>query len=209
MHSESDFRTHPSLLGRLGNDPDDANAWSEFVDRYGELLHRWCREWKLQDADAQDVTQNILVRIARQIPKFRYDPTRRFRGWLRTVARAAWCDWLEEQQRLDKGTGDSVVLQTLHHAEAREDLLKRLDDEFDCELLELASARVRLRVDPKTWEAFRLQAFEGLSGAETAERLSIKVGLAFVAKGRVQKMLQETVEELGGDPVPDAGAGVA
>jgi RNA polymerase sigma factor (sigma-70 family) len=201
MHSESGFRTHPSLLGRLGNDPNDFDAWSEFVGRYGGLLYHWCREWKLQGADAEDVTQNILLRIARQLPKFQYDAKRSFRGWLRTVARAAWCDWLDEQQRPDKATGGSAVLRFLNLAEAREDLLKRLDDEFDRELLDLASERVRLRVEPTTWEAFRLQAFEGLSGAQTAKRLAINVGSAFVAKSRVHKMLQEIVRDLAGEPV--------
>jgi RNA polymerase sigma factor (sigma-70 family) len=201
MHSEKGFRTHPSLLGRLGNDPADSEAWGEFVRRYGRLLHHWCREWNLHGPDAEDVTQNILLRISRQIPKFEYDPNRSFRGWLRTIARAAWCDWLDEQRRPDKGTGDSAVMRFLNLAEAREDLLKRLDDEFDRELLDLASEQVRLRVEPVTWEAFRLQAFEGVSGAETAKRLAINVGSAFVAKSRVHKMLQEIVQELGGETV--------
>jgi RNA polymerase sigma factor (sigma-70 family) len=204
MQSSSGFRTHPSLLGRLGDDPYDAAAWSEFVRRYGGLLYHWCREWRLQPADAEDVTQNILIRIARQIAGFRYDPARRFRSWLRTVAYGAWCDWLDEKYRPDRATGDSSVLQFLHLVEAREDLLKRLDEEFDRELVEIASERIRLRVQPTTWEAFRLQAFEGLSGAETAERLSINVGAAFVARSRVHKMMQEAVRELSGDPAEDS-----
>jgi RNA polymerase sigma-70 factor (ECF subfamily) len=204
MQPPSGFRTHPSLLGRLGDDPNDAAAWSEFVRRYGGLLYHWCREWRLQPADAEDVTQNILMRIARQIAGFRYDPSRRFRSWLRTVAYGAWCDWLEEKYRPDRGTGDSSVLKFLQLVEAREDLLKRLDEEFDRELLEIASEQVRLRIQPATWEAFRLQAFEGLSGAETAKRLSINVGTAFVARSRVHKMLQETLRELKGDAAEDS-----
>ena len=44
----------------------DAAAWGEFVRRYGGLIYRWCRQRRLQDADAQDVTQTILLRVARQ-----------------------------------------------------------------------------------------------------------------------------------------------
>ena len=200
MSDQSDFRTNPSLLGRLGHDPCNAAAWTEFVRRYGGLVFRWCRTWGLQDADAQDVTQNILLRVVRQMQTFRYDPLRSFRGWLRTVAHGAWCDWLGEQNRPDRGSGDSAALNRLSLVEARDDLLRRLETEYDCELLELATAQVRLRVAPDSWEAFRLQSLEGLSGAETAERLSMKVGAVFVAKSRVHKMLQETIRKLEGAP---------
>jgi len=202
MTEASDLRTSASLLGRLGADPHNAAAWEEFVRRYGGEIRRWCRHWKLQDADAEDVSQNVLLRVARQMQRFRYDPGQSFRGWLKTVARAAWCDWLDAQKQQNQGSGDTHVLQTLATVEAREDLVRKLEEEYDLELLEAATARVRLRVEPQTWEAFRLQAFEGLSGAETAQRLGMKVGLAFVAKGRVQKMLQDLIRELdAGEPV--------
>ena len=198
MNEASEYRTNPSLLGRLGTDPSNATAWTEFVRRYGGLIYRWCRVWDLQDADAQDVTQNILLRVARQMRTFRYDPKRRFRGWLRAVAHGAWCDWLTEQNRPDHATGDSAALHRLSAIAARDDLLHRLEAEYDCELLEFASAQVRLRVTPQSWEAFRLQAIEGLSGAETADRLAMNVGAVFVAKSRVHKLLQQAIRELEG-----------
>jgi RNA polymerase sigma-70 factor (ECF subfamily) len=71
-----------------------------------------------------------------------------------------------------------------------------LEEEFDCELLEAASTRVRLRVQPRTREAFRLLALEGRSGAETAQQLGMKVATVFVARSKVQKMLQEEMQRL-------------
>jgi RNA polymerase sigma-70 factor (ECF subfamily) len=127
---------------------------------------------------------------------FRYDPARSFRAWLKTVARGAWCDWLETQKRPGQGSGDSQMLEVLTRVEARDDLVRQLEAEYDRELFEAAAVRVRLRVEPHTWEAFRLQALEGLSGAEAAARLGMKVGAAFVAKSKVQKMLQEEVRKL-------------
>ena len=59
-------------------------------------------------------------------------------------------------------------------------------------------ARVRLRVAPQTWEAFRLTALEGLSGAEAAQRIPMQVAQVFVAKRRVQKMLSSEVAKLEG-----------
>ena len=71
--------------------------------------------------------------------------------------------------------------------------MPRLEEEFDRELLDEAMARVRLRVAPQTWEAFRLTALEGLSGADAAERIPMAVAQVFVAKRRVQKMIQEEI----------------
>jgi RNA polymerase sigma-70 factor (ECF subfamily) len=92
----------------------------------------------------------------------------------------------------------AAFLQTV---KAREDLVQHLNEAFDCELLEQAKVRVRLRVAPHTWEAFRLTALEGLSGAAAAERLHMKVANVFVAKSEVQKMLGDEVRKLEGpDP---------
>jgi len=71
-----------------------------------------------------------------------------------------------------------------------------MEEQFDCELLEEATARVRLRVQPHTWEAFRLLAYEGLTGAEVATRLNMKVGAVFVARSKVQRMLREELSRL-------------
>ena len=81
-------------------------------------------------------------------------------------------------------------------------MVRQLEDEFDREVLEEAVARVRTRVTPKTWRVFELTAHEGRSGAETAEELGMSVAAVFVAKGRVQKLLQEEVRRLEG-PEPD------
>jgi RNA polymerase sigma factor (sigma-70 family) len=198
MGSSSDSRTSPSLLGRLCRDPTDQAAWAEFVDRYGRKIYGWSRQWNLQDADAQDVTQAVLVRLAQRMPTFAYDRNRSFRGWLRTLTQHALCDFLKSRARAAREGGGQLeaVLESL---EARETLLAALEEEFDQELLDQATARVRLRVEPRTWEAFHLTAVEGLPGAEAGQRLQMRVAAVFKAKSRVQKLLQEAIAELEGD----------
>jgi RNA polymerase sigma-70 factor (ECF subfamily) len=80
MGSRFDSRTSESLLGRLHRNPGDPESWNEFVRRYGRRIYSWCRGWSLQDADAEDVTQNVLIEIARQMGTFTYDRTRSFRA---------------------------------------------------------------------------------------------------------------------------------
>jgi RNA polymerase sigma-70 factor (ECF subfamily) len=200
MDRAVDSRTSASLLSRLNQNPNDPTAWDDFVRRYGRKIHAWCRRWNLQDADAEDVTQNVLLTIARKMRTFTYDPTRSFRGWLRTLAHAAWCDWLEGRRRATPGPGEVRGIEQLETVEARDELVARLEEEYERELLDEAMARVRLRVEKRTWEAFHLLAFEDLSGAEAAERLDMKVPAVFVAKGRVQKMIQEEIRKLEGPP---------
>jgi len=199
MGEAASMKTSPTLLGRLRHDPLDQDAWEQFVGRYGRTIYRWCRTWGLQEADAEDVTQNVLTELARQMRTFAYRPEGSFRAWLKTVAHRAWCDFLGSRQRALRGTGDSVVLNMLQSVESRRDLLQHLDNEYDRELLEQAIARVRLRVQPRTWDAFRMTAIEDMSAADVAGRLGMKPGAIYVARSKVQKMIQEEMAELDQD----------
>lgn len=203
MTSGFDSGTWHTLLGRLQRDPTNPQAWASFVDHYGPRIYRWCRRWGLQEADAQDVTQDVLLRLATRLRDFAYDPRRSFRGWLRTLTHNAWHDHLENRRRPGQGSGDSQVQQQLYSAEAREDLLRQLDEEFDRELLEEAMHRVQVRVEARTWNAFRLLAIEGRTGAEVAGQLEMKVATVFVARSKVQRMLREEVRRLEASASPD------
>ena len=196
MAEPANLTTSPTLLGRLASSPTDQGAWGEFVDRYGPQILGWCQRWGLQPADAQDVAQQVLLELARQMSGFRYDPQGSFRGWLKTVAYRAWCKFGEARRRPGLGSGDSAVGTLLDNVEASDDLMARLEEESERELLERAMAIVRLRVQPNTWEAFRLLALEGKSGSEVAGQLGMKVGSVFVAKSNVRKMIEEEVARL-------------
>ncbi len=199
MDSSLPGGTSATLLGRLRQGAADQAAWAEFVRRYGRLIYQWCRRWKLPEAEAEEVTQTVLVRLVEKLRGFDYDPRKSFRGYLKALTHYAWCDLLEGRRRPDLAAGGTGVLEALASAEARDDLTGRLQREFDQELLELAQERVRQRVEPHTWDAFRLTALEGQSGAEAAARLGMKVASLFAAKSKVQKMLQQEVRQLQGE----------
>jgi RNA polymerase sigma-70 factor (ECF subfamily) len=196
MGGAQDSLTRISLLGRLRRDPADQAVWAELVEHYGVKIHAWCLRWGIQEADAQDVTQDVLLKLARAMQNFTYDPKRSFRAWLKTLTNHALSDFSQSRQKPGAGSGDSTVGKMLHSLEARADLLGRLEEEFDREMLEVATTRVRLRVEPQTWEAFRLTAVEGLSGAEAAALIPMQVAQVYVAKRRVQKLLQEELKRL-------------
>ena len=101
-----------------------------------------------------------------------------------------------DRQRAVPGSGDTIIDDKLLSVEAREDLVAKLEEEFDRELLEEAMLRVRLRVEARTWDAFRLLALEQKAGAEAAAQLHMKVAAVFVAKSKVQKMIRHEIQKL-------------
>jgi RNA polymerase sigma-70 factor (ECF subfamily) len=183
--------TSQTLLGRLRNAPSDQAAWQAFVGRYGPKIYQWCRRWHLQQADAQDVTQTVLLKLAVRMRTFEYDSSRSFRGWLKAVTQGALCDFLTDR-RSSAGPG----FQSLEAIDASETLVEELDDVFDQELLEEAMARVQLRVAPHRWEAFRLTALDGCSGSDAARRLGMPVATVFTTKSKIQRMLQQELQRL-------------
>ena len=188
--------TSAMLLARLGTGTENSDAWARFVVLYGPHILRWCRNYGLQDSDAQDVAQEVLLQISKQIGQFRYDPSKRFRGWLRAVVHSSWYAWISRSREWHHGHGDDAIYERLEAEAARDDLAARIDAEYDRELFEMACESVRRRIEPQSWEAFRLLAIEGLSGREVAERLGMKPNTSFVARFRVQRMIQEEIERL-------------
>jgi RNA polymerase sigma-70 factor (ECF subfamily) len=173
-------------------------AWSAFVERYGPHIYRWCRRWRLQDADAQDVTQDVLTLLVRKLRTFAYDPSRgTFRGWLKTLTYHAWCDYLERQGP-GQGTGDSAILERLRSIEAREDLQEALASTYDLELLAEAEARVQLRVTPRDWKIYKDLTSGGRSGPAVAQELRMRVTAVLMAKSNVLKKVREEIHRLGG-----------
>lgn len=185
--------TSASLLGRLRHDPADQQAWREFVLRYGPKIYRWCRQWNLQEADAQDVAQNVLLKLAGKMRGFIYDPSRSFRSWLKTLTHHALSDFIDERRKAGIQSA-----QQLEAVAARDSLVQHLQEEFDRELFEEGMARVQRRVSRHKWEAFRLTAIEALSGADAAAQLQMKVATVFTAKSKVHKLLQQEIQRLEG-----------
>jgi RNA polymerase sigma-70 factor (ECF subfamily) len=198
MAQDHSSTTSVTLLGRLRHNPADQAAWKDFVARYGPKILQWCRRWQLQEADAQDVAQAVLLKLCRSMATFVYDPSRSFRGWLKTITHHAWLDLVAERKRMGVGSGDSRVRELWENLQAGEGLVQQLEEEFQRELMDEAMARVRSRVDPRTWDAFRLTALEGCSGAVAAAQLQMRVAQVYLAKSAVKAMIRKEIRRLEG-----------
>ena len=196
-HPESEH-TSPALLERVGQEPRDQAAWSAFVAYYGPKISAWCCQRGLQAADADDVTQDVLLRLGRALRKFTYDPSRTFRGWLRVVTEHAISDFIADQKRRPRAGGEDRGLAALQTAEARDDLLALVMGECTYAVVSQACARVHDRVEPQTWEAFRLTACENWPGEDVAAALGMNVTAVFKAKSRVLAFIRQEVKRLDG-----------
>ena len=187
-------QTSLSLLLRLKNEPVDDNSWSEFVARYQPLILRWCGKWGLQKADASDVAQDVLLKMARYMHRFEYQPEGGFRKWLRKVTYHAWCDHLSSRKW--SGAGGDVIKAVFESAAARDNLVDMIEEEYTRQLLEDAKEAVKPKVEPHIWQAFELMTLHGLPAQQVAKQLDITTGNAYVCKSRVQKMLAEEISKM-------------
>jgi RNA polymerase sigma-70 factor (ECF subfamily) len=192
------LKTSLKLLGRLRRDPKDQAAWNEFVARYGPRIRQWCREWRLQEPDAQGVAQDVLLKPNLLMARFVYDPSGSFRGWLKTLTHHAWRDLAAERRRPGLRVGDRTVVELLASLQAGDDLVEQLDAESRREVMESAMERVRQRVSARTWDASRLTALEGCSGAVATGRLEMKIARVYAARSEVKKLIRKEVPKLEG-----------
>jgi RNA polymerase sigma factor (sigma-70 family) len=196
MACVSESQTGSTLLTLLRN-PSDPEAWYVFVGRYGPKIEEWCRRRGLQDADAKDVVSDVLLKLARTMRTFVYDPAKgSFRSWLRTVTANALADFVAARERVGVGSGTDAVSALLRNVEAREDFERNLQTEYDLELLDQAKKLVQLRVTRAAWQAFLLHAVEGRTAAAVAKELGMTAAAVYMAKSRVQRKLKKEIERL-------------
>jgi RNA polymerase sigma factor (sigma-70 family) len=197
MATPHESQTRLTLLSRLARSGDtDQSAWAEFVDHYGRKVYQWCCRWGLQAADAEDVTQTVLLKLAGRMKDFTYDPGKSFRAWLKTVAHHAWRDFVDSRRSVTVGSGGSAHTELLQTIEAQADLERRLEEQFDQELLDRATQIVRGQVAPHNWEAFRLTALEGHPALEVARKLGIPVARVYAARSHIQQRLRQECQRL-------------
>lgn len=199
--SDLSSHTSPSLFGRLLRDAE--GAWGDFAQRYGTRIYGWAKARKLADADCQDVTQEVLLKLFKRLKHFEYDPARRFRDYLRTLTDHAVFDYVAARRRHGQGSADDTIARLLEAEEARAELGRRIEHEYDLELLEIACKQVRVQKSTYWMRCWRTlpPVLGGMEQAieEAAAELGVKPALIYQARWQVLTALRRQVERLGGD----------
>ena len=189
--------TRPSLLARI-KDTGDRQAWAEFVDIYAPLIHGFAQKQGLQDADAADLTQEVLGAVARSAARLDYDPARgTFRGWLFTVVRNELCNFVAAKRRQQPGSGDTDMKRRLEQQPAPSvDEAAAWENDYEQRLFALACEQVRRDFQESTWQAFWRTAILGQSGKEVAGVLGMTTAAVYLAKRRVIARLRQQIDYL-------------
>jgi RNA polymerase sigma-70 factor (ECF subfamily) len=188
--------TRASLLLRL-RDPRDEAAWREFVALYTPLVYGYARKHGLQDADAADLSQEVLRAVAGAIGRLEYDPSRgAFRNWLFTVVRRKLSNWQAAQRNRARGSGDSAMHELLEQCPAPPGDEAAWDAEWERRVFAWACAQVRRDVSPATWEAFWRTAGDGQAVKQVAADLGMTAGAVYLARNRVLARLKELVRSV-------------
>jgi RNA polymerase sigma-70 factor (ECF subfamily) len=189
--------THPSLLVRL-RDHGDERAWCEFTEIYGPLVYQLAKRRGLQEADAQDLVQDVFRTVARAIERYDPDPERgSFRGWLSRIAGNLIINLLIAQKRHPRGTGETNLLRLMEQQPdpCREESVL-FEQEHRLSLLAWAAERVRPAFSDVAWQAFWQTGVEGKPTKVVAQTLGMSLGTVYQYKSRVVARIRREIEQV-------------
>lgn len=181
--------TPVSLLQKLSR-PENGEAWGEFVELYTPLMLAWAKRLGLQDADATDLVQDVFVLLLRKMPEFVYDPSKSFRGWLRTVATN---EWRARRARAVRVSAAPLADDPDLAAPAEEGFW---EDEYRRHLVGRALQLMQCDFETSTWKACWETVVNGRAAAEVAGELGMQPGTVRAARFRVLHRLRERLDGL-------------
>jgi RNA polymerase sigma-70 factor (ECF subfamily) len=185
--------TRESLILRLPS-AADAQAWREFVELYEPLILRFAKNRGLQDADAREVGQNVLVAVAKAVDRWQPDPERgKFRAWLFRIARNELINWGKRSaasKRLSDSTGGSLA--GLIDDSVNPD--SEIELEYRREMFRLAAAQARADFSNSSWQAFWRTSVLGETISTVATELGLPTGSVYVARSRVTARIKAIVQ---------------
>jgi RNA polymerase sigma-70 factor (ECF subfamily) len=178
--------TPQSLLQRLKAPSPPAADWERFVRLYAPLLHDWALRAGMQEADAADLVQDVLVHLMKKLPEFVYDPSGSFRAWMRTVLLNKYRESLRKVAPLLATVAEPTAapVEAFEEAEHRKYLLGR------------ALQLMKTDFQENTWRVFWMTTVEGRPVQEVAAELKTTPKAVYLARARVLRRLREELAGL-------------
>jgi RNA polymerase sigma-70 factor (ECF subfamily) len=205
LTDELSLQTRKSLLSRL-RDHEDVQSWQTFFDRYWRLLYNVARHAGLDDPDAQDVVQDTVMAVAREIPQFHYDPDRgSFKQWLFRILRRRVADHFRKLYRQpahagvspetleQSGDADAILLQS------GVSLSDAWDQEWERSVLDAAIAQVRAQANPKHFQVFDYCVLKEWPVAKVASTLGMNAAQVYLARHRVSAAVKKAARRIDGE----------
>jgi RNA polymerase sigma-70 factor (ECF subfamily) len=184
--------TSLGLLERLKHAKPDALEWRRLRDIYSPMIRRWLARLPNLHDEVDDLTQEVLVVLFRELPSFERRRDGSFRAWLRqiTVNRMyAFCK-SRRKQALPMGGPETDQL-LAQFADPASDLSRQWDQDHDKHVFQKLLAIVERDFEPSTWQAFTRFALECQPAAQVAGELGVTESAVVQAKYRILKRLRE------------------
>jgi RNA polymerase sigma-70 factor, ECF subfamily len=201
----SEFRTNLSLIKNV-RDRSDVESWRRFHDFYAPLLMRYLRRLGLEEDRANDLTQEVFVRLLQALPTFELDSKRgRFRSYLWKLTYSALVD--EARRFKARRQAEEQWVKRFHESSEAES--RKVQDELNDINQELILKRALPSVHSKTsrtaWACFEQRLLRDRPGADIAAELGIPADAVYVYASRVLKAVRKQcaalADELGDEPI--------
>ena len=194
-NSDGLIPTRRSLLTRLKN-WDDQDSWKDFFDTYWRLIYGVAIKAGLNDAEAQEVVQETVIAVAKQMEGFKYDPQiGSFKGWLLHTTGWRISDQLRKR-------GDAGAIRREYRTATRTTTVERIPDpagsnleaiwekEWRDRIFEAAIERVKHRVDARQYQIFDLYVIKQWPVKKVAATLSVSPGQVYLARHRISALVK-------------------
>jgi RNA polymerase sigma-70 factor (ECF subfamily) len=190
------METSVSLLERLRAQPDEA-AWRRLHDLYRPLIRGWLLRDPTLGDEAEDVVQEVMSVLVRELPRFQHERPGSFRRWLRTITvhrlQAFWRARRNRPRVFSKPLEASPLAQLEDDASA---LSRQWDEEHNQHVVRRLLEWIEPEFEPTTLRAFRRVVFDEVKPAQAATELRISVNAVLLAKSRVLGRLRREAEGL-------------
>ena len=193
--------TRTTLLQRL-KDWQDQPSWQDFFDTYWKLIYGVARKGGLTETEAQDVVQETMISVAKHMPAFKYDRAiGSFKAWLLNMTRWRITDQLRKRRRLpaydpSDDTDADIRMMGKMADPISESLNVLWDAEWEKNLLDAATDKVKRHLDPQKYQIFDFYVNKEWSSAKVAKAFGVSIGQVYLAKHRVTEMITEEVKKL-------------
>jgi len=200
--TEDFIPTRYSLLSRLQN-WDDQESWKNFFDTYWRLIYSIALKSGLTEAEAQDVVQETIICVAKDINKFKRDRQfGSFKGWLRNLTRWRIADQLRKREPKAIGHDvlpdeNSVLPELAEIPDPVDDALAALwEEEWQSNLMDAALERVKRRVKEEHYQMFDLNVIRQWPASKVASTLEVSIAQVYLAKHRILALIKKEVRML-------------
>jgi RNA polymerase sigma-70 factor (ECF subfamily) len=194
--------TRRTLLSRL-KQWDDHESWQDFFNTYWKLIYGVALRAGLGEPEAQDVVQDTIVSVAKQMPNFKYNPAvGSFKTWLLLITRRRINDHLRKQYRRIKSddpapgeTSQTARIACIPDPSSTE-LDAIWDEEWKRQLFDAAVQHVKSQVDAKQFQIFDCYVLKDWPVKDVVSTFGVTPNQIYVLKHRISTLIATEVKKL-------------